>query len=150
MSQNLIAATAATIERDANINSDVLLKAVQALIDESRPIAGDPRRARERFPIGYAFQLAPVGHDGNLMNEETITIFGKNLSVAGICFSHDVRLACRRAVISLTDPAVGRFAVEAEIIWMRMTPIGLFETGCRLIQTVAGHKLRSSASEYGV
>jgi hypothetical protein len=149
VSQNFTDATAAAMERNANINGDVLLREVQALIDGTAPLASDPRRARDRFPIGYAFQLAPIVDDRNLMNDETITVFGKNLSVAGICFSHDVRLACRRAVISLTDPAVGRFAVEAEIVWTRVAPIGLFETGCRLVRTVAGHNLRSLGPEYG-
>jgi hypothetical protein len=135
------------MERNANINGDALLKEVQSLIDGSTPIDRDPRRARDRFPIGYAFQLAPIDYDCSSMNDETITVFGKNLSVSGICFSHDVRLACRRAVISLTDPAVGCFAVEAEIIWTRTAPIGLFETGCRLIRTVAGHKLHSLGSQ---
>ena len=46
-------------------------------------------------------------------------------------------------MISLDHPKVGRFAVEAEIVWTRPTPIGLYESGCRLLRTVSGHVLKS-------
>jgi hypothetical protein len=38
---------------------------------------------------------------------------------------------------------VGKFAVEAEILWSRRTPLGLFESGCRLIRTIDGHTVRA-------
>ena len=67
---------------------------------------------------------------------------GKDLSLTGIGFSHDYPLLFRRVIVSLNHPKVGRFAVEAEVVWTRPTPIGLYESGCRLIRTVDGHILR--------
>jgi hypothetical protein len=123
--------------------SDGMSQQVQTLIDQAGTEAMvDERRQRDRFPIPYTFRLTPIDDDGQLLTDETTTIVGKDLSLSGIGFSHDHPLSCRRAIISLDHPMVGRFAVEAEIVWTRPTPIGLYESGCRLIRTVDGHILR--------
>ena len=128
---------------DANALRDALSQQVQGLIDEARTTpTSDERRNRDRFPIPYTFRLTPIDLDGNLLTDETTTVVGKDLSLTGIGFSHDHALPYRRAIISLNPPKVGRFAVEAEIVWTRPTPIGLFESGCRLIRTVDGHTVR--------
>jgi hypothetical protein len=117
---------------------------VQGLIDEACTDAtADERRNRDRFPIPYTFRLIPLDPEGNALTDETTTVVGKDLSLTGIGFSHDHALPHRRAMITLDHPKVGRFAVEAEIIWTRPTPIGLFESGCRLIRTINGHTVRS-------
>ena len=123
---------------------DALSRQVQGLIDEARtaPLASEERRSRDRFPIPYTFRLVPIDPDGNMLTDETTTVVGKDLSLSGIGFSHDHPLPHRRAVISLDHPRVGRFAVEAEIVWTRPTPIGLYESGCRLVRTVSGHILK--------
>jgi hypothetical protein len=123
---------------------DLLSNKVQELIDvtQSTPTY-DERRARDRFPIPYTFRLIPIDDDGTLLVEDTTTIVGKDLSLTGIGFSHDHELSYHRAIILLDHPKVGRFAVEAEIVWTRSTPIGLFESGCRLVRTVDGHTVRS-------
>jgi hypothetical protein len=123
--------------------SDMLAQQVQGLIDEARTGNGaGERRHRDRFPIPYTFRLTPIDRNGNLLNDETTTVVGKDLSLTGIGFSHDYPLLFRRVIISLNHPKVGRFAVEAEVVWTRPTPIGLYESGCRLIRTVDGHILR--------
>jgi hypothetical protein len=115
---------------------------VQGLIDEN-PLSDDSdRRNRNRFPIPYTFRLSPLDGDGHPRLDDTTTIVGKDLSLTGIGFSHDQPLLCRRAIISLDHTKVGRFAVEAEVVWTRQTPIGLYESGCRLIRTVDGHIVR--------
>jgi hypothetical protein len=123
--------------------NDGMSQQVQTLIDQAgtEPLV-DERRNRDRFPIPYTFRLTPVDDDGQLLTDETTTIVGKDLSLSGIGFSHDHPLPYIRAIISLDHPMVGRFAVEAEIIWTRPTPIGLYESGCRLVRTVDGHILR--------
>lgn len=122
---------------------DVLSQQVQGLIDEAHSTAtSDERRSRDRFPIPYTFRLTPLDDDGQLLLDEATTIVGKDLSLSGIGFSHDQPLPYRRAIISLDHPLVGRFAVEAEIVWTRPTPIGLYESGCRLVRTVDGHIMR--------
>ena len=123
--------------------NDGMSQQVQTLIDQAGTEAMvDERRSRDRFPIPYTFRLTPVDDDGQLLTDEATTIVGKDLSLSGIGFSHDHPLPCRRAIISLDHPMVGRFAVEAEIVWTRPTPIGLYESGCRLIRTVDGHIVR--------
>jgi len=128
----------------SNGQGDALSQQVQGLIDDAQTSAeADERRNRDRFPIPYTFRLTPLDQDGKLLTDETTTIVGKDLSLSGIGFSHDHPLPHRRAIISLNHPMVGRFAVEAEIVWTRPTPIGLFESGCRLLRTVDGHILRA-------
>ena len=126
-------------------SDDALSLQVQGLIDEAQgqEISPDERRSRSRFPIPYTFRLIPVDHEGKLLTDEITTIVGKDLSLTGIGFSHDQALPYKRAIISLDHPKVGRFAVEAEIVWTRPTPIGLYESGCRLLRTVDGHTMRN-------
>jgi hypothetical protein len=121
---------------------DKLALQVQSLIDDAQATDDSDRRSRDRFPIPYTFRLTPLDREGNLLADETTTVVGKDLSLTGIGFSHDHPLLCRRVIISLDHPKVGRFAVEAEVVWTRPTPIGLYESGCRLIRTVDGHILR--------
>ena len=129
---------------DVSAQRESLSRHVQGLIDEVRTtVESDERRNRDRFPIPYTFRLTPIDGEGNVLTEETTTVVGKDLSLTGIGFSHDHALPYRRAIISLNHPKVGRFAVEAEIVWTRPTPIGLFESGCRLVRTIDGHTVRS-------
>jgi hypothetical protein len=129
-------------------SSDKLGRQVQGLIDDAGTAAqSDERRNRDRFAIPYTFRLTPLDQDGNLLTDETTTIVGKDLSLSGIGFSHDHPLQYRKVIISLNHPMVGCFAVEAEIIWTRPTPLGLFESGCRLIRTVDGHIVRGKDQE---
>jgi hypothetical protein len=122
---------------------DSLSAQVQELIDESGGVETvDERRSRNRVPIPYTFRLIPLDSEGKLLTDEITTIVGKDLSLTGIGFSHDHAISYKRAIISLDHPKVGRFAVEAEIVWTRPTPIGLYESGCRLLRTVVGHTVR--------
>lgn len=135
--QNAVSAAAAMQAHDT------LSTQVQGLIDTAGTVGeADERRTRDRFPIPYTFRLTPYDTNGNLLLDETTTIVGKDLSLTGIGFSHDYEFKYRRAIISLNHPKVGTFAVEAEIVWTRPTPIGLFESGCRLVRTVDGHTVR--------
>ena len=84
--------------------------------------------------------LTPIDA-GTPISDQTAVIFGKDLSRTGICFSHDFSLPHRRLVISLTDPQLGAFVVEAEVVWTRCTPIGLYESGCRLTRKLSSHKI---------
>jgi hypothetical protein len=106
------------------------------LIGDSQPIAGDERRLRERYPICCRMLLTPVGPRARALPSEASTIFGKDLSRRGICFSHELPLSHRRMIIALTLPEMGQFRVEVEVLWTRKTLVGLYETGCRLIRKV--------------
>jgi len=141
MSHNAVSTAATFAESDAF--RDTLTRQVQGLIEEARTTGvSHERRIRDRFPIPYTFRLTPIDDDGNILFDETTTVVGKDLSLTGIGFSHDHELTFARAVISLNHPKVGNFAVEAEIVWTRPTPIGLYESGCRLLRTIDGHTVR--------
>ena len=128
---------------DADVLRDSLSRQVQGLIDDAGTVSKkDERRARDRFPIPYTFRLIPVSDDGTLLTDEVTTVVGKDISLSGVAFSHDHELRFRRAIISLDHRMVGRFAVEAEIVWTRPTPIGLYESGCRLLRTLDSHTVR--------
>jgi hypothetical protein len=131
--------TALPIAAEPAVRADSFKAQVQGLIDEAQAGLNDNRRIRDRVPIPYTFRLIPIDREGNLLPDEATTIVGRDLSLTGIGFSHDHAIPYKRAIISLDHPKVGRFAVEAEIVWTRPTPIGLFESGCRLLRTVSGH-----------
>jgi hypothetical protein len=141
-SQSMVQPSAAATGTELVQVLDKLSHQVQGLIDETCVPDESDRRNRDRFPIPYTFRLTPLDLEGNLQFDDTTTVVGKDLSLTGIGFSHDHPLLCRRVIISLDHPKVGRFAVEAEVVWTRPTPIGLYESGCRLIRTVDGHILR--------
>ncbi len=126
----------------AAVAPDLLVQHVQGLIDEARLSGEAERRSRDRFPIPYTFRLTPIDRSGSLLRHETTTVVGKDLSLGGIGFSHDYPLLFRRVVLSLNHPKLGRLAVEAEVVWTRPTPIGLYESGCRLVRTVDGNILQ--------
>ena len=119
-----------------------LVLELQRLIDRSGSCAEG--RQRDRFPIHFRLEVTPIDRLGNFLDEDTICVFGKNLSLAGISFSHDNPLTYRRVRVSLIDPNVGKLDVAADVIWTRPTPIGLYESGCRLIRKLAGHGIRAS------
>ena len=108
--------------------------------DDTKEITPDERRLRQRYPIACKMHLMPIDAVGAPIADEMLVIFGKDLSQTGICFSHDFHLPHRRLLISLVDPQIGQFIVEAEVTWTRSTLIGLYESGCRLIRKVAGHQ----------
>jgi|tagenome__1003787_1003787.scaffolds.fasta_scaffold19210920_2 hypothetical protein len=111
--------------------------------DDSKEITSDERRIRQRYPIACKMHLMPISAGGAPVKDGILMIFGKDLSQTGICFSHDFHLPHRRMLISLVDPQMGQFVVEAEVVWTRPTLIGLHESGCRLIRKVSGGKLNS-------
>src|SRR5215210_7241906 len=115
-------------------DGDTLLGQLLAFVGDSDQAKSGERRIRDRYPINCKMQLTPIGHDGTPLVGETLDIFGKDLSRRGISFSHDHPLSHRRVLISLTLPEVGQFIVESDISWSRRTPIGLYESGCRLIR----------------
>jgi hypothetical protein len=141
MSQDSLTAVLRVAGSEGNLDS--LAIQVQGLIDEAntQPLK-DERRGRDRFPIPYTFRLTPLDEEGMPIADETTTVVGKDLSLIGIAFSHDQALPCKRVLITLNHPKVGQFAVEAEVVWTRPTPIGLFESGCRLVRTINGHTVR--------
>jgi hypothetical protein len=109
--------------------------------DDTKDLTADERRLRQRYPIACKMHLMPIDAAGAPVAHETLIIFGKDLSRTGICFSHDFQLPHRRLLISLLDPQIGQFVVEAEVVWTRPTMIGLHESGCHLIRKINGDQI---------
>jgi hypothetical protein len=97
------------------------------------------RRKRPRLAIPYIFKLTPIDDNDDLVEEQSTSVVGRDLSLNGISFSFDEEPKFKRALISLDHPAVGRFAVVARLLWSKRTLVGLFETGCQLLCIVDGH-----------
>ena len=93
-------------------------------------------RARDRFPIFALMQFIPMDLNGELLSSNAMRVVGKDLSTTGIAFTHDVRLPSRRAVVAVTDPRAGRLLLEVEVLWSRLSPIGQYESGCRLVRKI--------------
>ena len=138
-----VAAVSSTTGVQPNDSELAILVEIQERLDEVQSQFSSGR-CRRRFPMSWKLQLTPMNQQGDLIHEASICVFGKDLSMQGVSFSHDKPLSHSRVRISFVEPQIGRFAVEAEIIWTRETPIGLYESGCRLIRTVPGHNIRMS------
>ena len=141
MDKIAISSVPSTIDVQPNDSGRAILVEIQKYLDEVQS-AYSPGRCRKCFPMSWKFQLTPMDQQGDLLHEASFCVFGKDLSMQGVSFSHDRPLPYSRVKISFVEPQIGRFAVEAEIIWTRLTPIGLYESGCRLIRTAPGHNLR--------
>lgn len=94
------------------------------------------RRIRERFAINCKILATPCNEYGTLLCDETIMAFGKDLSRSGISFTHDLPLTHRRFILSFDDLQFGEFILEGELIRSRMTAIGLYESGLRLLRKI--------------
>lgn len=131
----------ATDAMEASCCGEELVGQILGLIGDAQPLCPDERRSRERFPIYCKLLLMPIDRNQKQLADETSIIFGKDLSVSGISISHELPLTHRRVAVSFTHTDVGQLIVEAEIIWTRKTAIGLYESGCRLIRKIDGHRI---------
>ncbi len=126
---------------DLSSDGEALFGQILDFVGESRLATCGDRRIRDRYPINCRLQLTPIGRDGKPLFDDASDIFGKDLSRQGISFSHEQPITHRRVMVSLTLANVGQFTVEAEITWTRLTLIGLYESGCRLIRKVDGRTM---------
>jgi hypothetical protein len=125
-----------------NTCNATLIEQILGFVGNADSASSGEQRNRDRYPIYCTMQLTPIGLNGEPLTEKISTIVGKDLSVNGISFSHDFPLSHRRVIISLPHSEAGQLSVEAELSWTRQTPIGLFESGCRLIRKIAEYHVR--------
>src|SRR3954471_10811754 len=78
---------------------DALLEQLIGLVAGSEASA-EERRVRDRYPICCKMQIVPIDRCGRPLAQETLTVFGKDLSRRGICFSHELPLASKRFNVS--------------------------------------------------
>src|ERR1043166_1643646 len=86
---------------------------------------GGERRLRDRYQICCKMQLVPIDARGIPLAQDTIDVFGKDLSRRGISFSHDLPLTSKRFIIAFILNETDHFVVEAEASWSNRTLIGL-------------------------
>ncbi len=120
----------------SNRDTDSTLRQLKELISKSDAISAKEQRNRDRFPLWCSMQLTPLDWKGQLLGDDTIVIVGRDISSTGISFSHEQPLMNRHAVITLDHPKIGRLVIEVEILWSRQTPLGLYESGCRLVKKI--------------
>ena len=109
---------------------------ILAIIGDAHPLQADERRSGDRFPIFGCYEITPLDSTHRSIIDETTTVVGKDLSINGICFSHEHELAYNRVIVSLPHSEKECIRIEAEIAWTRHTAIGLYESGCRLIRKI--------------
>ena len=133
-SQNLVA------EFAADVGEHGFADQILAIIGDAPALPADERRSRDRFPIYCCMQLTPLDAMREPIHGATTTVVGKDLSTNGICFSHEHKLLHNRVIVTLPHSDLETLCVEAEIAWTRQTPIGLYESGCRLIRKITDER----------
>jgi hypothetical protein len=139
-----VAQTPESIESAPCLGDALFGQILEFVGDDTKEMTPDERRLRQRYPIACKMRLMPLDVAGAPVADELLIIFGKDLSRTGICFSHDFPLPHRRLLVSLIDLQMNQFIVEAQVVWTRSTMIGLYESGCRLIRKLSGHKISLS------
>lgn len=117
-------------EADPGENFDQLL----ALLASADDKAGGERRNRDRFPIFGRICVVPATPDGQPLPGEMTVVMGRDMSATGISFSHEIELTSDHILLELSFKERAHIRLLAEVLWSRPTPLGLFETGCRLIR----------------
>ncbi|MFO0791314.1 MAG: PilZ domain-containing protein [Pirellulales bacterium] len=95
---------------------------------------GDDRRRHDRFPICCRMRVTPSTPDGRSTSDDIGVVAGRDLSSTGISFSHDIELTCTHLVLELSIENLAYFRLLAEVLWSHQSPLGLYETGCRLLR----------------
>lgn len=130
-----------TLGRDDHL---ALARQIQALVARLHPAVTVERRQDDRAATPVLFRLTPLNADHQPIASEAITVVGKNISRRGLSFYHERPLLYRRALISLEHPQSGWFAAEIDLNWCRFTKPGWYESGGRLVRSVASAPVESS------
>jgi hypothetical protein len=93
-------------------------------------------RERDRSPIFGVMKFIPIDGTGKLVHEWAQEVVGKDLSRTGISFSHTASITCRRGVVVIQPSNADRVIFEVEVVWTKILPTSLRETGCRLIRNL--------------
>jgi hypothetical protein len=109
---------------------------VEVLLTQLHPEVPVERRRDVRYPIPVLFSLTPLDSDRQPVEHETVTVVGKNISRRGMSFYHERPLPHRRALITLADPHLGKFAAEIDVSWCRFRRPGWYESGGRLVRAI--------------
>jgi hypothetical protein len=101
-----------------------------------RPVSFE-RRQFGRISLPLVLQVTPLDQTGQPLEHLATSAVGKDISPRGISFFHERPLPHRRAIVTFEHPDVGRFCIEVDVSWCRFTSPGWYQSGGRLIRTVA-------------
>jgi len=94
------------------------------------------RRHETRYPFPYLVHLTPVAVDGVTVQGDTVVVVGKHLSEQGLGFYHPKPLPYRRVIASLENNGSWTgFLIDLK--WCRFTRQGWYESGGRILESVA-------------
>lgn len=109
--------------------------AVERLLRRLAPRAN--RRFDQRLAAPYLFRLTPLDDPGRgrpgSPTGAAITVVGKDLSHHGVGFYHELPLPFRRVRLTLDDPRIGQFDIDAQLDRCRFTKLGWYESGGRIL-----------------
>jgi hypothetical protein len=143
----------AGVELASPRNSAVPQSRISALTEQfrmlkealERPVSFE-RRQFGRISLPLVLQVTPLDQTGQPLEQLATTSVGKDISPRGISFFHERPLPYRRAIVTFEHPDVGRFGIEVDVSWCRFTSPGWYQSGGRLIRTMA----RAGAPELAV
>jgi len=119
-----------TFER---LDRAALARQVERLVTRLHPTVTLERRRDDRVAMPVLLRLVPLDEDHQPIDDQAITVIGKNISRRGVSFYHNRPLAYRRALISVEHPTLDEFSAEIDVTWCRFTKPGWYESGGRLM-----------------
>ena len=116
--------------------SSRLTRQVQSLIAGLERPSPAERRRHDRVAVPFLLRLTPLDPEGEPLNDEAVTVVGKDISQRGLSFFHEHSLPYRRAMIELEHPEVGPLCMEVDICWCRFSKLGWYESGGNLTRVI--------------
>jgi hypothetical protein len=119
--------TTAWIERAA------LAQQIQKLVSHLHPTVTLERRRNQRWELPLLLRVTPLDEEGRPLENDAITVVGKNISRRGLSFYHIAPLSYRRALVCADDTEFIDFVAEIDLNWCRFSKPNWYESGGRLI-----------------
>ena len=83
-----------SLARMGNADPKLAQTIAQAIEQWQEADEAENQRCRNRFPVYFTMELTPLSPALKPIPEAAMSVVGKDLSVRGISFSHDVELHC--------------------------------------------------------
>jgi hypothetical protein len=123
----------------------ILANQVEKFLARLQPAVSLERGHGDRTAIPYLFRVTPLDDARQPVDDDALTVVGKNLSRRGISFCHERPISHRLDRIELVQPGPDTFVAEIDITWCRFNKLGWYESGGRLIGAVCPASERAAA-----
>ena len=94
------------------------------------------RRKDHRATFAASLVLTPFDAKSAIPSGEPKLVIGRNVSLHGISFSHELPLPFRDVVLTFALPDGGVESMLTHLKWCRFTRDGQYHSGGRLLKTV--------------